>query len=85
MSVSYFNRKSWLCALFLTFGLAAIVDIAAVAQETQPVPQLERIDIEAPKRRPAARGTTAPERVRITTNPSPRMRRHLRIAEVPPR
>jgi outer membrane receptor protein involved in Fe transport len=61
MRESYFGYNFWfLCALFVVFGTTFIAHTAALAQETQSLPQLERIDIEAPERRPAARATTAP-------------------------
>ena len=57
MSTSY-SAKVFLGVLFLTVGLTTIADIAAIAQGTDTPRPLDRVEINPPDRRPAARGTS---------------------------
>ncbi|AFM23458.1 TonB-dependent receptor [Desulfomonile tiedjei] len=52
-------RKIYLCVLFLAAGaIIFATNSVSIAQETESSRPLERIDIEAPERRPATRATT---------------------------
>ncbi|AFM23453.1 hypothetical protein [Desulfomonile tiedjei] len=79
MRVSYFNYKVWLYAFLLALGMANVADVVALAQVTEEVPQLERIDIEAPQRRPAARTGLPPEQGLVTTREHRRLPNHPTI------
>jgi len=58
MSAWYSACKVFLCVLLLAVGLTTIADIAAIAQGTDSPRPLERVEINPPDRRPAARGTS---------------------------
>lgn len=60
MSSLYSVRRVLLGVLCLTVGLTMVDDVLAIAQESGSSRQLERVEIEAPQRRPAPRATTAP-------------------------
>ncbi len=60
MTIFSFSWRRFPNALFLVLALAGIAVGPAVAQETSSSRQLERIDVEAPARRPAARTPTSP-------------------------
>ena len=58
MNAFYTAAKMVLCVLFLAVGLTTIADVAVMAQETDSARPLERVEVEAPERRPAARTTS---------------------------
>jgi outer membrane receptor protein involved in Fe transport len=72
MSALFCRYNISLFVFFLAVGAPVLTaDIAAVAQGTENVPQLERIDIEAPDRRPATRAATPSRSGASYDEPSP--------------
>ena len=58
MSALCVEYRMFLCVIFLGIALTTISDVRAMAQGTESSRQLERVEIPAPDRRPAARASS---------------------------